>query len=51
VDGMMNHMKKNITLDVENVLMIMSNGGFDGIYNKIIEMLDMAAESMADVRN
>jgi UDP-N-acetylmuramate: L-alanyl-gamma-D-glutamyl-meso-diaminopimelate ligase len=43
VDGMLNHIKKNITLDVENLLVIMSNGGFDGIYKKIITMMDAAA--------
>jgi UDP-N-acetylmuramate: L-alanyl-gamma-D-glutamyl-meso-diaminopimelate ligase len=51
VDGMLNHIKKNITLDVENLLVIMSNGGFDGIYKKIITMMDATVSSMADVRN
>jgi UDP-N-acetylmuramate: L-alanyl-gamma-D-glutamyl-meso-diaminopimelate ligase len=40
VDSMLSHIKKNITPDTEHVLVIMSNGGFDGIYKKITGMME-----------
>jgi UDP-N-acetylmuramate: L-alanyl-gamma-D-glutamyl-meso-diaminopimelate ligase len=51
VEGMLDHIKKNITLDIENVLVIMSNGGFDGIYKKITAMMDEMVSAVADARN
>ncbi len=49
VDSMVEHIALTIDRDVENVIVLMSNGGFDGIYGKIAPTLD--AVSIAGVKN
>jgi UDP-N-acetylmuramate: L-alanyl-gamma-D-glutamyl-meso-diaminopimelate ligase len=40
VEGILEHIKKNIAPEDENVIVIMSNGGFDGIYEKLRKVLE-----------
>jgi UDP-N-acetylmuramate: L-alanyl-gamma-D-glutamyl-meso-diaminopimelate ligase len=39
-DGMLEFIRQNISMDEENVIVIMSNGGFDGIYDRARVMMD-----------
>jgi UDP-N-acetylmuramate: L-alanyl-gamma-D-glutamyl-meso-diaminopimelate ligase len=50
-DGILEHIKKNLVPGDENVIVIMSNGGFDGIYAKMRAMLDAMPGVGAGVRN
>ncbi len=43
VDAMLNHVSRNIDAGAENVIVLMSNGGFDGIYEKIPAAMDSVA--------
>ncbi len=45
VEPMLDHVSRNIDPDAENVIVLMSNGGFDGIYEKIPAMMDAAASA------
>ncbi|MBP7735505.1 MAG: UDP-N-acetylmuramate:L-alanyl-gamma-D-glutamyl-meso-diaminopimelate ligase [Spirochaetes bacterium] len=51
VDSMLEHIALTMDTDIENVIVLMSNGGFDGIYGKIAPALDTAAAAGADVKN
>lgn len=42
-DEMLGFIENNISLDEENIILIMSNGGFDGIYEKARSMMDALA--------
>jgi UDP-N-acetylmuramate: L-alanyl-gamma-D-glutamyl-meso-diaminopimelate ligase len=43
VDAMLEHVSRTINAGGENVIVLMSNGGFGGIYEKIPAMMDAAA--------
>jgi UDP-N-acetylmuramate: L-alanyl-gamma-D-glutamyl-meso-diaminopimelate ligase len=46
-DAILRDLSRSMTRDRENVIVIMSNGGFDGIYGRILEMMDSPAFSMS----
>jgi UDP-N-acetylmuramate: L-alanyl-gamma-D-glutamyl-meso-diaminopimelate ligase len=45
VEAMLDHVARNIDTGEENVIVLMSNGGFDGIYGKIPSMMEAVAGS------
>ncbi|OHD65813.1 MAG: hypothetical protein A2176_02010 [Spirochaetes bacterium RBG_13_51_14] len=45
VDDILEHVSNAIRLDTQNVIVIMSNGGFDGIYDRIQVLIDFLIES------
>ncbi len=51
VEAMLDHVACSIDPDEENVIVLMSNGGFDGIYDKIPMVMEAASRSRIDVRN
>lgn len=51
VDAMVDRVAGSIDPGAANVIVIMSNGGFDGIYGKMTAAMDAVARSKAGMRN